>query len=87
MRIAPKTYMIPLRRDPFIVYTSNIFAILGLRAMYFLLARIPTSTRTRRVTERLCRLKATAIHFLGFALVLLSMFFFNWPRSARTLIA
>lgn len=26
--------------DPFIVYTSNIFAILGLRAMYFLLARI-----------------------------------------------
>ena len=26
--------------DPFIVYTSNIFAILGLRAMYFLLARV-----------------------------------------------
>ena len=26
-----------VRRDPFIVYTSNIFAILGLRAMYFLL--------------------------------------------------
>ena len=26
--------------DPFIVYTSNIFAILGLRAMYFLLARL-----------------------------------------------
>ena len=25
-------------RDPFIVYTSNVFAILGLRAMYFLLA-------------------------------------------------
>ncbi|MCC7141712.1 MAG: TerC family protein [Candidatus Eisenbacteria bacterium] len=25
-------------RDPFIVYTSNIFAILGLRALYFLLA-------------------------------------------------
>src|SRR2546423_4387255 len=24
--------------DPFIVYTSNIFAILGLRALYFLLA-------------------------------------------------
>ena len=27
-------------RDPFIVYTSNIFAILGLRALYFLLAGI-----------------------------------------------
>ena len=25
-------------RDPFIVYTSNVFAILGLRAMYFVLA-------------------------------------------------
>jgi tellurite resistance protein TerC len=24
--------------DPFIVFTSNIFAILGLRAMYFMLA-------------------------------------------------
>ncbi|HVN14977.1 MAG TPA: TerC family protein [Anaerolineales bacterium] len=27
-------------RDPFIVYTSNVFAILGLRAMYFLLADV-----------------------------------------------
>jgi tellurite resistance protein TerC len=27
-------------RDPFIVYTSNIFAILGLRAMYFVLAGV-----------------------------------------------
>src|SRR5690606_7429314 len=26
--------------DPFIVYTSNVFAILGLRSMYFLLANI-----------------------------------------------
>jgi len=28
--------------DPFIVYTSNIFAMLGLRAMYFLLADVVT---------------------------------------------
>jgi tellurite resistance protein TerC len=27
-------------KDPFIVYTSNVFAILGLRAMYFLLAGV-----------------------------------------------
>ena len=27
-------------RDPFIVYTSNVFAILGLRSMYFLLAGV-----------------------------------------------
>ena len=29
-----------ITRDPFIVYTSNVFAILGLRALYFLLADI-----------------------------------------------
>jgi tellurite resistance protein TerC len=29
-----------IARDPFIVYTSNVFAILGLRAMYFLLAGV-----------------------------------------------
>lgn len=29
-----------ITHDPFIVYTSNVFAILGLRAMYFLLAGI-----------------------------------------------
>ncbi len=27
-------------RDPFIVYTSNVFAILGLRSLYFLLAGV-----------------------------------------------
>jgi tellurite resistance protein TerC len=29
-------------RDPFLVYTSNVFAILGLRALYFLLAGVIT---------------------------------------------
>jgi TerC family integral membrane protein len=29
-----------ITRDPFIVYTSNVFAVLGLRAMYFLLAGV-----------------------------------------------
>ena len=29
-----------ITQDPYIVYTSNIFAILGLRALYFLLASI-----------------------------------------------
>jgi tellurite resistance protein TerC len=32
-------------QDPFIVYTSNVFAILGLRSMYFLLADIVTKFR------------------------------------------
>jgi hypothetical protein len=29
-----------MTRDSFIVFTSNIFAILGLRSLYFLLARL-----------------------------------------------
>jgi tellurite resistance protein TerC len=29
-----------ITRDPFVIYTSNVFAILGLRAMYFLLAAL-----------------------------------------------
>lgn len=29
-----------ITQDPFIVYTSNVFAILGLRALYFMLARV-----------------------------------------------
>lgn len=29
-----------ITRDPFIVYTSNVFALLGLRALYFLLAGV-----------------------------------------------
>ena len=33
-------------RDPFIVYTSNAFAILGLRALYFLLAGVGTASCT-----------------------------------------
>jgi tellurite resistance protein TerC len=29
-----------ITRDPFLVFTSNVFAILGLRALYFLLAGV-----------------------------------------------
>ena len=32
--------VLPISKDPFIVYTSNVFAILGLRALYFALAGI-----------------------------------------------
>lgn len=34
-----------ITKDPFIVYSSNIFAILGLRAMYFLIAGMMTRLR------------------------------------------
>jgi tellurite resistance protein TerC len=32
--------VLAISQDPFIVFTSNVFAILGLRSLYFLLARI-----------------------------------------------
>jgi tellurite resistance protein TerC len=32
--------VLAVTRDPFTVYTSNIFAILGLRSLYFLLAKM-----------------------------------------------
>lgn len=38
-----------ITRDPFIVYTSNIFAILGLRALYFALAGVMTRFHYLRV--------------------------------------
>jgi tellurite resistance protein TerC len=50
-------------KDPFIVYTSNIFAILGLRSMYFLLAA---------VVERFAYLKiglAAILAFVGAKMV------------------
>ena len=32
--------VLAVTRDPFVVYTSNIFAVLGLRSLYFLLAKM-----------------------------------------------
>jgi tellurite resistance protein TerC len=37
--------VLAISRDPFIVYTSNIFAILGLRSLYFVLAGLLDSLR------------------------------------------
>jgi tellurite resistance protein TerC len=54
--------------DPFIVFTSNIFAILGLRAMYFLLADM---------AERFHLLKyglAVILLFIGVKMLLLDIY-------------
>ena len=64
--------------DPFIVLTSNIFAILGLRAMYFLLAD---------VADRFVFLKyglAFVLSFIG--VIMLAMHDFHFPvgRIRRT---
>jgi tellurite resistance protein TerC len=41
--------VLAVTRDPFLVYTSNIFAILGLRSLYFLLARMVDSFHRLKV--------------------------------------
>ena len=54
--------------DPFIVLTSNIFAILGLRAMYFLLADM---------ADRFSLLKyglAVVLMFIGIKMLLIDLF-------------
>jgi tellurite resistance protein TerC len=54
--------------DPFIVFTSNIFAILGLRAMYFLLADM---------AQRFHLLKyglAAVLMFIGVKMLLLDVY-------------
>src|ERR1700682_5044647 len=56
-----------ITQDPFIVYTSNVFAILGLRAMYFLLAGV--LTRLRFLTVGL----SFVLSFIG-----LKMIAHNW---------
>src|SRR5919204_1246260 len=53
-----------ITRDPFIVFTSNIFAILGLRSMYFLLAAVREIERRHLlvVRGRLRALERLAVH-------------------------
>jgi tellurite resistance protein TerC len=41
--------VLAVTREPFIVYTSNIFAMLGLRSLYFVLAGIVERFRFLRV--------------------------------------
>jgi tellurite resistance protein TerC len=60
--------IIAVTSDPFIVFTSNIFAILGLRAMYFLLVDM---------AERFHLLKyglAVILMFIGVKMLLLDVY-------------
>jgi tellurite resistance protein TerC len=41
--------VLAITRDPFIVYTSNVFAMLGLRSLYFVLAGAVERFRYLRV--------------------------------------
>lgn len=61
--------------DPFILYTSNIFAILGLRALYFLLANF---------MHRFSKLKyglAVILSFIGIKMVIAPWFHISSPVS------
>jgi tellurite resistance protein TerC len=53
-----------ITRDPFIVYTSNVFAVLGLRAVYFLLAGM--LNRLRYLTAGL----SLVLSFIGAKMIL-----------------
>ncbi len=67
--------VIAITQEPFLVYTSNIFAILGLRSMYFLL------TATKRY---LCHLEKSVICILVFIGAKMIADFFGWAISAHT---
>ena len=55
-------------RDPFIVFTSNIFAILGLRSLYFLLAG--TLSRLRYLSVGL----ASVLMFVGVKMMIVDLY-------------
>ena len=56
--------IIAITQDPFLVYTSNIFAILGLRSMYFLLAA------ARRCLCHLEKAVVIILAYIGFKMLL-----------------
>jgi tellurite resistance protein TerC len=64
--------------DPFVVYTSNIFAILGLRSLYFLLARM---------LDRFHRLKlAVSVILVFIGLKMLLEHWYKLPNAYSLLI-
>lgn len=66
--------------DPFILYTSNIFAILGLRALYFLLANF---------MDRFSRLKyglAVILSFIGFKMIIAPIYHISAPVSLSVVV-
>lgn len=56
--------ILAITKDPFIVYTSNVFAILGLRALYFVFARI------MKLFHYLHYGLAAILGFVGFKMIL-----------------
>jgi len=55
-------------QDPFLVYTSNVFAILGLRSLYFLLAGVMDKFHYLKLGL------AVVLTFVGVKMVLIDIF-------------
>ena len=64
-----------ISKDPFILYTSNIFAILGLRSLYFLLANFI------HMFSKLPYGLAIILSFIGFKMLISPWFHFPSPIS------
>jgi tellurite resistance protein TerC len=73
--------VLAVSRDPFVVYTSNIFAIMGLRSLYFLLAKM---------MDRFHRLKtglAVVLAFVGTKMCLAKWVYFPVQYSLLVIAA
>jgi tellurite resistance protein TerC len=57
--------VLAVTRDPFLVYTSNVFALLGLRSLYFVLAGVMRGLRFLRLGLAIMLLFAAAKMLLG----------------------
>lgn len=60
-------------QDPFLVYTSNIFAVLGLRSMYFLVAA------AKRMLVHLDKAVFVILLFIGIKMLALALDWFHLP--------
>ncbi|MBI4121221.1 MAG: TerC/Alx family metal homeostasis membrane protein [Parcubacteria group bacterium] len=72
--------VIAVTQDPFLVYTSNIFAVLGLRSMYFLLAA---------AKKLLCHLEKAVIAilvFIGFKMLVPLFDLASMPLTGKPLL-
>lgn len=61
--------------DPFLVYTSNVFAILGLRSLYFLLANAVTKFRYLKLGL------ALVLSFVGVKMLVVEFFHYDIPTA------
>jgi tellurite resistance protein TerC len=73
--------ILAITRDPFIVFTSNIFAILGLRSLYFLLAGLVDRFRYLKVGL------AAVLVFVGAKMAAVDVFEVPAPASLAVIAA